>query len=132
MYSPNLHSFLTLWWAKLWWFSTEICELNLLEQNSVTQKKMLYAYSQYREPNHYLRVHEVLIYGNYQQSFTKSLRQTLIFMWISAPEEKFISVFQETFTSAAKIFISGAGLSALGNNSMKFEVFLIFSNFLRS
>ena len=43
-----------------------------------------------------------------------------------------ISVSEEIFTSAGKIFISGEGDWALGNNSMKFWDFPDIPNFLRS
>ena len=45
------------------------------------------------------------------ESFTKYLRQNLVFMWKSALREKFNFYFQETFTSADTIFISRGELS---------------------
>ena len=43
-----------------------------------------------------------------------------------------ISVSEEIFTGAGKIFISGEGDWALGNNSMKFWDFPDIPNFLKS
>ena len=42
-----------------------------------------------------------------------------------------VSTFYEFFASIDKIVILGEGW-ALGYNSMKYEIFLIFPNFLRS
>ena len=39
------------------------------------------------------------------QSFTKYLRQTLVFMWNGAQAKSIISIFQEIFASIKKIYI---------------------------
>ena len=48
-------------------------------------------------------------------------RQTLVFKWDSALQEKFVSFLQEIFTSTDKIFISGGWV--LGSNFIKFRYF---------
>ena len=60
------------------------------------------------------------------QSFTKYLRQTLVFIKTAHYGKSPISVFQEIFTSTDKMFSSGGGL---GNNSLKFLDFPDISYF---
>ena len=45
-----------------------------------------------------------------RQSFTKCLRQTLVFMWNSKIRESFISIFPQFFAGINKIFILGGRL----------------------
>ena len=64
------------------------------------------------------------------QPFTKYFRQTVIFMWNSALRKSSTSIFQEILLVLTK-FSFREVRQALGNNSICFENFLIFTNSLR-
>ena len=70
-----------------------------------------------------------VIEWNNLQSWTKYLRQTLVFMWRRAlPKKVQFLFFNKFFASIDKSFVLEGRLST---RLWKFEIFLIFLNFLR-
>ena len=58
-----------------------------------------------------IKTRYAVMFHFYQQSWTKYLGKTLVFMWDSALQKILISIFYQFFASINKTFLLGGGLS---------------------